>query len=167
MRRRSPNIRWELGIQRLCARYYGEEACRSVHAATSRDKDRVGACAPRCNHGATVCVDRREVNQPTGAAVTNPHAAERWLGATPPNIDVVRQFQPPGGERRANLSGPQHDQDRRVGNGPVDLPLDCRGAPRTIAGCSERGQTPFSPCPCIQSDRALRTLAFPATLRLA
>jgi len=67
-----------------------------------------------------------DVNQPIGAAVTNAHAA-------------VRRLQPPGGERRANLSGPQHDQARRVGNGPVDLPLDCRGAPRTIAGCSERG----------------------------
>lgn len=32
-----------------------------------------------------------EVNQPIGAAVTNAHAAVRWLGATPPNIDEVRQ----------------------------------------------------------------------------
>jgi hypothetical protein len=80
-----------------------------------------------------------DVNQPIGAAVTNAHAAVRWLGATPPNIDMVRRLQPPGGERRANLSGPQHDQARRVGNGPVDLPLDCRSAPRTIAGRSERG----------------------------
>ena len=31
-----------------------------------------------------------EVKQPIGAAVTNAHAAVRWLGATPPNIDVVR-----------------------------------------------------------------------------
>jgi PAS domain S-box-containing protein len=32
-----------------------------------------------------------EVNQPIGAAVTNAHAALRWLGATPPNMDEVRQ----------------------------------------------------------------------------
>jgi len=32
-----------------------------------------------------------EVNQPIGAAVTNAHAALRWLGATPPNVDEVRQ----------------------------------------------------------------------------
>ena len=32
-----------------------------------------------------------EVNQPIGAAVTNAHAALRWLGATPPNLDEVRQ----------------------------------------------------------------------------
>jgi C4-dicarboxylate-specific signal transduction histidine kinase len=32
-----------------------------------------------------------EVNQPIGAAVTNAHAAVRWLGATPPNLDEVRQ----------------------------------------------------------------------------
>jgi PAS domain S-box-containing protein len=31
-----------------------------------------------------------EVNQPIGAAVTNAHAALRWLGATPPNMDEVR-----------------------------------------------------------------------------
>lgn len=30
-----------------------------------------------------------EVNQPIGAAVTNAHAALRWLGATPPNMDEV------------------------------------------------------------------------------
>lgn len=30
-----------------------------------------------------------EVNQPIGAAVTNAHAALRWLGATPANIDEV------------------------------------------------------------------------------
>jgi PAS domain S-box-containing protein len=32
-----------------------------------------------------------EVNQPIGAAVTNAHAALRWLGATPSNVDEVRQ----------------------------------------------------------------------------
>jgi PAS domain S-box-containing protein len=32
-----------------------------------------------------------EVNQPIGAAVTNAHAALRWLRATPPNMDEVRQ----------------------------------------------------------------------------
>jgi PAS domain S-box-containing protein len=32
-----------------------------------------------------------EVNQPIGAAVTNAHAALRWLGATPPNMTEVRQ----------------------------------------------------------------------------
>jgi PAS domain S-box-containing protein len=32
-----------------------------------------------------------EVNQPIGAAVTNAHAALRWLGATPPNVDEVRR----------------------------------------------------------------------------
>jgi PAS domain S-box-containing protein len=32
-----------------------------------------------------------EVNQPIGAAVTNAHAALRWMGATPPNMDEVRQ----------------------------------------------------------------------------
>jgi PAS domain S-box-containing protein len=32
-----------------------------------------------------------EVNQPIGAAVTNAHAAARWLGAMPPNMDEVRQ----------------------------------------------------------------------------
>jgi PAS domain S-box-containing protein len=32
-----------------------------------------------------------EVNQPIGAAVTNAHAALRWLGATPPNMDEVHQ----------------------------------------------------------------------------
>ncbi|HTV98344.1 MAG TPA: PAS domain S-box protein [Steroidobacteraceae bacterium] len=32
-----------------------------------------------------------EVNQPIGAAVTNAHAAVRWLAATPPNIDEVHQ----------------------------------------------------------------------------
>jgi PAS domain S-box-containing protein len=32
-----------------------------------------------------------EVNQPIGAAVTNAHAALRWLGARPPNMDEVRQ----------------------------------------------------------------------------
>jgi PAS domain S-box-containing protein len=32
-----------------------------------------------------------EVNQPIGAAVTNAHAALRWLGAAPPNIEEVRQ----------------------------------------------------------------------------
>jgi PAS domain S-box-containing protein len=32
-----------------------------------------------------------EVNQPIGAAVTNAHAALRWLGATPPNLEEVRQ----------------------------------------------------------------------------
>jgi len=32
-----------------------------------------------------------EVNQPIGAAVTNAHAALRWLGATPPNMSEVRQ----------------------------------------------------------------------------
>jgi PAS domain S-box-containing protein len=32
-----------------------------------------------------------EVNQPIGAAVTNAHAALRWLGATPPNMQEVRQ----------------------------------------------------------------------------
>jgi PAS domain S-box-containing protein len=32
-----------------------------------------------------------EVNQPIGAAVTNAHAALRWLAATPPNLDEVRQ----------------------------------------------------------------------------
>jgi PAS domain S-box-containing protein len=32
-----------------------------------------------------------EVNQPIGAAVTNAHAALRWLGAAPPNLDEVRQ----------------------------------------------------------------------------
>jgi PAS domain S-box-containing protein len=32
-----------------------------------------------------------EVNQPIGAAVTNAHAALRWLGATPPNTTEVRQ----------------------------------------------------------------------------
>jgi PAS domain S-box-containing protein len=32
-----------------------------------------------------------EVNQPIGAAVTNAHAALRWLAATPPNMDEVRQ----------------------------------------------------------------------------
>jgi len=31
-----------------------------------------------------------EVNQPIGAAVTNAHAALRWLGATPPNVNEVR-----------------------------------------------------------------------------
>jgi PAS domain S-box-containing protein len=31
-----------------------------------------------------------EVNQPVGAAVTNAHAALRWLGAAPPNTDEVR-----------------------------------------------------------------------------
>jgi PAS domain S-box-containing protein len=32
-----------------------------------------------------------EVNQPIGAAVTNAHAALRWLGATPSNVDEVRK----------------------------------------------------------------------------
>jgi PAS domain S-box-containing protein len=32
-----------------------------------------------------------EVNQPIGAAVTNAHAALRWMRATPPNMDEVRQ----------------------------------------------------------------------------
>ena len=32
-----------------------------------------------------------EVNQPIGAAVTNAHAALRWLGATPANMGEVRQ----------------------------------------------------------------------------
>jgi PAS domain S-box-containing protein len=32
-----------------------------------------------------------EVNQPIGAAVTNAHAALRWLAATPANLDEVRQ----------------------------------------------------------------------------
>ena len=32
-----------------------------------------------------------EVNQPIGAAVTNAHAALRWMSATPPNMDEVRQ----------------------------------------------------------------------------
>jgi PAS domain S-box-containing protein len=32
-----------------------------------------------------------EVNQPIGAAVTNAHAASRWLGATPPNMEEVRR----------------------------------------------------------------------------
>jgi PAS domain S-box-containing protein len=32
-----------------------------------------------------------EVNQPIAAVVTNAHAALRWLGASPPNIDEVRQ----------------------------------------------------------------------------
>jgi len=32
-----------------------------------------------------------EVNQPVGAAVTNAQAALRWLGATPPNLEEVRQ----------------------------------------------------------------------------
>jgi C4-dicarboxylate-specific signal transduction histidine kinase len=31
-----------------------------------------------------------EVNQPIGAAVTNAHAALRWLGAAPPNLEEVR-----------------------------------------------------------------------------
>ena len=114
----------------------------------------------------------RELNQPIGAAVTNAHAAVRWLGATPPNIDMVRRLQPPGGERRTNLSGPQHDQARRVGNGPVDLPLDLSRRTADNCGLQREGipKTPFSPCPSIrtgQSDRALRTLAFPATLCLA
>ncbi|MFZ6044738.1 AAA family ATPase [Pseudomonas sp. CR3202] len=30
-----------------------------------------------------------EVNQPIGATVTNAHAAQRWLGAQPPNLDEV------------------------------------------------------------------------------
>jgi len=66
-----------------------------------------------------------ELNQPIGAAVTNAHAAVRWLGATPSNIDEVRRPRLPGRERRANLSGLLRDQARRVGNGPADLPLDC------------------------------------------
>jgi PAS domain S-box-containing protein len=32
-----------------------------------------------------------EVNQPIGAAVTNAHAALRWMRATPPNMDEVRR----------------------------------------------------------------------------
>ena len=32
-----------------------------------------------------------EVNQPIGAAVTNAHAASRWLSATPPNTEEVRR----------------------------------------------------------------------------
>jgi PAS domain S-box-containing protein len=32
-----------------------------------------------------------EVNQPIGAAVTNAHAALRWMGATPPNMDEVHR----------------------------------------------------------------------------
>ena len=32
-----------------------------------------------------------EVNQPIAATVTNAHAALRWLGAEPPNLDEVQQ----------------------------------------------------------------------------
>ena len=50
----------------------------------------------------------------------------------------------------APVRGVLHDQARRPGHGAVDLPLDHRGAWRTVVGICERTAGPCSSSPCLQ-----------------